>query len=142
MTSKSTDLRFVYEVMIRAAPDRIWQALTQGEWTKNYFYNTEIRGTIATGSDYVYYNADGTVAANGRIIEAVPPRKLMMTFLMHWDPRALAEGPGRLTWEIAPEGEECRLTVTHEDVGEAGYENTAGGLPHICAALKQLLETA
>jgi uncharacterized protein YndB with AHSA1/START domain len=142
MASKSTGLRYEYEVMIRATPERIWQALTQGEWTKKYYYDTEIRGTIETGADYVFYNPDGTVAADGRIVEAIPPRRLVMTFLMHWDARAMAEGPGRLTWEITPLGAECRLTVMHEELGEAGYENTAGGLTHICAGLKAVLEAS
>ena len=92
MSNKSTNLRYMHEVMIKATPERIWNALTQGEWTKRYYYGTEIRGTIRTDSDYIYYNPDGTVAADGRIVEATPPRKLVMTFLMHWDARALTEG--------------------------------------------------
>lgn len=126
--------------MIRATPERIWDALTQGEWTKKYFYETEIRGEIVAGSEYAYYNSSGTVEADGQIVEAVPPRKLVMTFLMRWDAKALAEGPGRITWEIMPLGAECRLTVTHEELGEAGYKNTAGGTPHICEGLKAVLE--
>ena len=65
-----------------------------------------------------------------------------MTFLMHWDARAMAEGPGRLTWEITPLGAECRLSVTHEELDEDGYENTAGRLSHICGGLKAVLEAA
>ena len=68
MASKSTRLRFVHEVTIRATPERIWAALTQGDLTKKYYYGTEIQGTIETGSAYVYYNPNGTVAADGRIV--------------------------------------------------------------------------
>lgn len=57
------------------------------------YYDTEIKGTIETGADYVYYNPDGTVAADGRIV-AIPPRKLVMTFLMHWDAARWRRGRG------------------------------------------------
>ena len=85
----------------------------------------------------------------GEVIECDPPRKLVQTWRMLFEPSMSAEPLTRLTWEIEEEMGVSRLTVIHElvdapvhaslvagDVPEAG-----GGWPFILSDLKTLLET-
>ena len=52
-----------------------------------------------------------------------------------------AEGTSRVTWEIEPVGDSCRLTVTHDQLREGANGELYGGWPMILSGLKTLLET-
>jgi hypothetical protein len=63
------------------------------------------------------------------------------TFHVVHEPEAAADEPSRLTWEISSMGEACQLVLTHEGMGEATEEYTAGGWAYILSGLKTVLET-
>jgi len=79
----------------------------------------------------------------GEILESERPRRLVMTFTMAYDPEAAAEPPSRVTWEIEPLGDVCRLKVTHADFGGLSktWANARDGWPPLLSGLKTLLET-
>ena len=52
-----------------------------------------------------------------------------------------SEGTSRITWEIEPIGDSCRLTVTHDQLREGANPELYGGWPMILSGLKTLLET-
>ena len=108
----------VYSVYIKADPERIWRAITDGVETEQYYYGTRVGSTWEPGARIVYEYPDGSVAADGEVIEADPPRRLAMTFHARWDPEIEAEGPVRMTWEIEPsEDGSAKLTVTTCGIG-------------------------
>ncbi len=51
------------------------------------------------------------------------------------------EGTSRVTWEIEPVDDSCRLTVTHGELRDDANEELYGGWPMILSGLKTLLET-
>jgi len=51
------------------------------------------------------------------------------------------EGTSRVTWEIEPVADSCRLTVVHDQLPEGVNEEIYGGWPMILSGLKTLLET-
>jgi uncharacterized protein YndB with AHSA1/START domain len=106
----------IHEVYIRTSPERLWQALTDPELTRGYYYGCAVGSTWEPGAAYAYVGEMGS-AITGEILEADPPRRLVMTFTMAYDPEAAAERPSRVTWEITPVGDLCRLTVVHSDFG-------------------------
>ena len=59
----------VYEIYIRTNPERLWQALTDGELTKQYYYGTELRSDLAVGSPFVYFDAGDKLQLDGEILE-------------------------------------------------------------------------
>jgi uncharacterized protein YndB with AHSA1/START domain len=132
----------VHVVYIRTSPERLWQALTDPELTKDYYYGSSVVSTWEAGAPYAY-RTDAGDAIVGEVLESVPPRRLVMTFTMAYDPEAAAEPPSRVTWEIEPHGEVCRLEVTHADFGGRSktWSNTLDGWPPILSGLKTLLET-
>jgi len=133
----------VYEVYIHATPERIWQAITDPDLTRRYYYGTLVRSTWEPGARLSYDYPDGTLAADGKVLEVDPPRRLVMSFNAVWDDEVKADPPTRMTWEITPMGNSCRLTVTHTDLIPGSATDTAvrGGISVIVSGLKTLLET-
>jgi uncharacterized protein YndB with AHSA1/START domain len=132
----------VYSVYIKSSPDRIWRAITDGTETAQYYYGTRVNSDWSKGSRIVYEYPDGSVAADGEVLEIEPGRSVTMSFLARWDPEIEAEGPVRMTWEIEPMGESlAKLTVTTADAGPKTAAEFGGGIVHIVSGLKTYLET-
>jgi uncharacterized protein YndB with AHSA1/START domain/DNA-binding transcriptional ArsR family regulator len=133
----------VYVVYIRATPERIWDALTQSEFTQQYYYASTVESDWTAGCRYEFA-IDGQTAIVGEVLEAVPHSRLAMTFDARWDDDVAPESPSRVTWEIEQAGDGLsKLTVVHDGFdGETNtYRQAAGGMPFILSGLKTLLET-
>ena len=65
----------------------------------------------------------------------------MQSFNALWSDDVKAEGTSRVTWEIEPVEDSCRLLVTHSELREGANEELFGGWPMILSGLKTLLET-
>ncbi len=132
----------VYSVYIKASPDRIWRAITDGVETAQYYYGTRVNSDWAKGSRIVYEYPDGSVAADGEILEIEPGTSVTMSFLARWDPELEAEGPARMTWAIEPAGDGVsKLTVTTQAGGNRTGIEFGDGMIHIVSGLKTYLET-
>ncbi|HEY1561780.1 MAG TPA: SRPBCC family protein [Caulobacteraceae bacterium] len=135
--------RFVYVTFIRAAPQRVWDALTQPEQTRLYWHGVTQVSDWTPGADWKMTFADGRIADAGRVVEIDPPRRLVLEWRNEFMPELKAEGFSRCTIEISEEHDVTRLAVTHEiDVeGSKLIEAVSGGWPMILSSLKSLLET-
>ena len=58
-----------------------------------------------------------------------------------WGLDASREATSRVTWEIEPVGDSCRLTLTHDQLRDNAPEELYGGWPMILSGLKTWLET-
>ena len=133
----------VHTTFIRATPDRIWQALTESDFTVRYYYNSTVDSDWSPGSP-VTYRIGGEPALEGVILESDPPRRLAMTFHAVWDEEVAADDPSRMTFEIEPAGPGVsKLTVVHDGFSAETetYRQVSGGWAFIAAGLKTLLET-
>lgn len=135
--------RYLFETYIRTTPEALWAAITEPENTRRYFFSSEVESDWAVGSAITYRLPDGSVAANGEIVEIDPPTKLVTSWRALWDEEMAAESPSRVTWEIEPLEGICRLTVLHDDFAEGSktFESISSGWPMILSSLKSLLET-
>ena len=131
----------VYEVEIATTPERLWQAITDPDQTRRYWYGALSISDWQVGSRWVSQSADGEVYLDGEILEIDPPRRLVHSFHVVHEPEAAAEAPSRIEWEVTPIGDRCRLTITHTGRGPATLEYTGGGWETILGGLKELLET-
>src|SRR4051812_27571466 len=111
----------VYSVLIRATPDRIWRAITDGLETEKYYFGTRVDSDWTVGGKVTYAYPDGSVAADGEVLEIEPGRRVQMTFHARWSPEIEAEGPVRMTREIepAPDGV-SKLTVVTSGMAAGG----------------------
>ncbi len=133
----------IYSVYINAAPDRVWQAITDGDETVRYYYGTRVASDWRAGSPLTYAYADGSLAADGIVVEIEPGRRVVMSFHPRWDPEMEAEGPVRMTWQVDPAEEGgSKLTVTSAlRPSSKSAESFAGGIVYIVSGLKTLIET-
>lgn len=141
MTAPTPD--HVYSVYVKASPERVWRAITDGVETEQYYYGTRVGSDWKVGSRITYDYPDGTLAADGEVLDIDPPRRLMMTFHARWDPEVEAEGPVRMTWELEPQGEATKLTVITSGLraGSRTEQQFSGGIVYIVSGLKTYLET-
>ena len=131
----------VYEIEIAATPERIWDAITDPQQTRQYFYGALSKSDWTVGSRWTSESEEGEVYLDGEILEIDPPRRLVHTLRVVQDPTAALEAPSTVEWQITPLGDTCRLTMTHTGRGPATTEYTAGGWNTILGGLKELLET-
>ncbi len=134
--------RYVYVTYIRTTPQKLWDALTKPEFQKQYWFDIHQESEWKPGASWTMKFADGRVADAGEILEADPPRRAVIKWRHELRPELKAEGFGRCTYEIEPDGDVCRLTILHEiDVENSKLiEAVSGGWPRILSGLKTLLE--
>ena len=148
----------VYRIFIRATPQKIWEAITTPEWTERFGYGLRDEYELRPGGKYRgLANAGmkamgfGDVVVDGEVIEADPPRKLVVTWRMAMDPTLNAEGFTQLTYEIVEgKGGVSRLSVIHDVTGRPGHAamiagvlqgpGEGGGWLWILSDIKSLLE--
>jgi uncharacterized protein YndB with AHSA1/START domain len=135
--------RFVYVTYIRTTPEKLWQALIDPEFTRQYWSETRQESEWKPGASWRIMIPDGRTADSGEILEIEPPRKLVLTWRNEFMPELQAEGHSRVTYELEQVGESVKLTVIHEmDKPESKLiEAVSSGWPQILASLKSLLET-
>jgi uncharacterized protein YndB with AHSA1/START domain len=137
------DSRFAYVTYIRTTPAKLWKALTEPEFTRQFWCETVQECEWKPAASWRVMIPDGRVADSGEILEIEPERRLVLTWRNEFKPELHAEGYSRLTYELEPVGESVKLTVIHEmdKPGSKLIEAVSGGWPHILASLKSLLET-
>lgn len=135
--------RFVYVTYIRTTPEKLWAALTETEFTKQYWLGAHVVCDFKVGSPWKLAFDDGRVADSGEILESDPPRRLVIKWLNEWSPEIHAEGYSRCTMTLEPTDGAVKLTVEHAiDRPKAKMiDAVSGGWPKILSNLKSLLET-
>jgi uncharacterized protein YndB with AHSA1/START domain len=134
----------VHTIYIAAAPEKVWEALTSSEFSRQYFYGFDIDFEAKVGGAFRVLMPNGTLHIDGEVIEHDPPRKLTITWNLNWPGLVDALGVTLLTYEIEPAGETVRLTVTQSQDRELSDDILSGGRagwPAILSGLKSLLET-
>lgn len=133
-----------YRIFIRTTPERLWEAITRPEFTRQYFYGSAVRTDERVGGEYHMLAPDGeTLWSDGQILAWEPPRRLVHTWRSLYDPALAAEPASRVTWEIEQTDGICQLTVTHDelDASPATAKGVDGGWMFILSGLKSVVET-
>jgi uncharacterized protein YndB with AHSA1/START domain len=161
MTTTETTMETtqVYRVYIRTTPQAIWDAITQPEWSRKYGYGGSVDYDLRPGGQFRAFTSQEMrdmgapdLAIDGEVIEADPPRRLVLTWRMVMDEAMTAEGFTRLTYEIEESQDGVsKLTLTHELEGaprlaallngEMEAHGAGGGWAWVLSDLKTLLET-
>jgi uncharacterized protein YndB with AHSA1/START domain/DNA-binding transcriptional ArsR family regulator len=130
----------VFEIYIKTTPERLWQAITDTEMRSKYTFGAVVTSNWTPGSRYEGVG-HGTPIFEGENLEVDPPRRLVQSFRALWGEDVKSEGTSRVTYEIEPIGDSCRLTVTHDQLREGANNQLYGGWPMVLSGLKTLLET-
>ncbi|MGD9958266.1 SRPBCC family protein [Nocardioides sp.] len=131
----------VFEIFIRATPERIWEAITDPAQRAVYSFGLETHSDWTTGSSYRAVAPGFGTMAEGENLVVDPPHLLVQSFRALWSEDVAGQGTTRVTWEIEPVGDSCRLTVVHDQLPDSANAELYGGWPMILSGLKTLLET-
>ena len=134
------DTAAVFEIFIKTTPERLWEAITEAELCAKYSFGVATRSDWTPGSRVPGRRSGSRRDRRGRDLEVDPPRRLVQTFTALWSDEVKQEGPSRVTWDIEPVGESCRLTVTHDELNKGANGELYGGWPMILSGLKTLLD--
>ena len=134
----------VYVTYIATTPEKVWDALTQSEFTRQYFFGRSIEIEPRAGGAFILRMPDGRVDVKGKVVTWDPPHRLTVTWLVDWieDMRDLPEC--LVSYDIAQAGDAVRLTMTeaHQwDVPDDLLSGGRAGWPAILSSLKSVLET-
>ena len=134
---------FVYVTYIRTTAEKLWQALTEPEFTRKFWVDTVQECEWKLGASWTLRVPDGRAADTGEVVEIDRPRKLVLTWQNHLFPECEAEGFSRMTYLLEANGEVVKLTLTHTmDMKDSKtIKAVSNGWPHLLASLKSLLET-
>jgi uncharacterized protein YndB with AHSA1/START domain len=128
---------------IRTTQEKLWSALTDPEFMTQYWFGMHCESQWTTGSPWKLVSSEGLIFDSGEIVEADPPRRLVIRWLHQDKPELKAEGASLCTMELEPSGTAVKLSITHtaelKDSKLIGA--VSGGWPKIISNLKSLLET-
>jgi uncharacterized protein YndB with AHSA1/START domain/DNA-binding transcriptional ArsR family regulator len=132
----------VFEIYIRTTPEQLWRAITDPDVRARYQFGARVESGWTPGSSYkLAHQGAPRSLIEGENLEVDPPRRLVQSYQAVWDDDIAAEGTSRVTWEIEPVGDSCRLTVTHDQLRDNADSHLYGGWPMILSGLKTWLET-
>ncbi len=141
MTTATATATQVYQLFIRATPEQVWDAITNGDLTTQYFYASRVE--MGDGRRRAY-GPNGELWGDSAILEEDPPRKLVHEWQGLYDPELADEETSRVTWEVEPQdGGVTKLTLVHDRLEGAPKTaaSVAGGWMFVLSGLKTLLET-
>jgi uncharacterized protein YndB with AHSA1/START domain len=132
----------VFEIYIRTTPEQLWEAITNPEIRAKYNFGAGVISDWTLGSRLQMGAANApSLLGEGEVLEVDPPRKLVHTMVALWSDEVKGEGASRVTWDIEPVADSCRLTVTHDQLHEGANDELYGGWPMILSGLKTWLES-
>ena len=144
---------FVYATFIRTTPEKLWEALTNGDFSEKYWFGFRVEMELKTGGTVRILPPKGMEQLGdhaGKILVCEPNRKLVYT----WNPKDKPEvarkrqNLSRVTYELTPMGAMVKLRLIHENLlpediekDPNKFQGVNNGWPAVLSSLKSLLET-
>jgi uncharacterized protein YndB with AHSA1/START domain len=144
---------FVYSTFIRTTPEKLWEALTSGDFSEKYWFGFRIELELKAGGAVRIHPPKGMEQHGdhaGKVLVCEPCRKLVYT----WNPKdkpevaAIRQSPSRVTYELTPMGRQVKLRLIHENLlpediekDPTTFRGINNGWPAVLSSLKSLLET-
>jgi uncharacterized protein YndB with AHSA1/START domain len=130
----------VYTTYIKTTPEKLWAAITNPEFTRQYWGGHANFSDWKKGASWQHKDTQsGDVRVDGEVLECVPPKRLVLSWVAPND----ASDSSRVSFDIEPAGGLVRLVVTHNQfkAGSGMAEKVSGGWPLVLSSLKSYLET-
>src|ERR1043165_8454702 len=90
----------IYTIYIASTPEKVWQALTSAEFSRQYFSGLAVELEERKGGTFAVRLPVGTLHIGGEVIECECPRRLTVTWNVNWPGLIEKLGPTLVTYEI------------------------------------------
>ncbi len=128
---------FIYTTFIKSTPEKVWQAITNPEFARQYWGNETI-SDWKKGSDWKLVSADGKdIRVVGKILESTPPTRLVVSWA---SPQNTAD-ESQVAYDISMLADMVRLEVVHSKLSTEMAGRITYGWPRVLSSLKSFLET-
>lgn len=135
MTSPNPE--FVYTTYIKTTPEKLWAAITNPEFTRQYWGQENI-SDWKKGSDWKHITPDGkTTKVVGKVVESIPSKRLVLTWA---SPESRAD-ESQVVFDISVFEDMVRLDVVHSKLSPKMAGAISNGWPRVLSSLKSFLET-
>ena len=154
MITKTETQTYMYATYIRTTPEKLWEALTNGDFSEKYWMGFRVEVEQRAGGRIRILPPKGQESKfgdhGGKVLACEPYRKLVYEFVTKDRPEVAEkrESPSRVTYELTPMGSQVRFRLIHENLLPEDQEkdpNTLKGInngwPAVLSSLKSLLET-
>ena|SRR5437868_7692553 len=134
----------VYTIYVASTPEKVWQALTSAEFSRQYFSGLAVELEERKGGAFAVRLPDGTLHIGGEVIECERPRRLTITWNVNWPRLVERLGQTLVSYKIEQVEDAVRLTLTQSHDRPISDDILSGGRagwPAILSSLKSLLET-
>lgn len=144
---------YVYVTYIRTTPEKLWEALTNGEFSEKYWFGFRVKFELKPGGKMFIFPPKGMEAHGdhaGEVLECEPCQKLVYTWNQK-DPPEVAQkrsSLSRVTYEISPMGPMVKFRLIHQNLlpddlepDPNKFRGINNGWPAVLSSLKSLLET-
>jgi uncharacterized protein YndB with AHSA1/START domain len=132
---------FTYNTYINTTAEKLWEALTSAEFTRQYWNGKSLQSDWKVGSDISLITTKGAVTWFGKVLSYDPYTAMSFTFDVSLMPPLASEPVSRVTYTLAPNGDSIMLTVLHEELSDAVAAGISTGWPRIISSIKSLLES-
>ena len=130
---------------INAPASKVWDALTKPEQIKQYLFGTQVTTDWKVGSPITYKGEwkGKAYEDKGKVLEIEPRKRLVSTF---WSSLAgLPDKPENyktVRYELAPEGDRTKLTVTQDNnASQAEAQEAEQNWNMVLDGIKKLVES-
>jgi uncharacterized protein YndB with AHSA1/START domain len=132
---------FTYNTYINTTAEKLWQALTSAEFTRQYWNGKSLQSDWKVGSPISLLTTKGAVSWFGNVLSYDPYTSLSYTFDVSLMPPLASEPISRVTYTLEPLGDSIMLTVLHEELSDAVEQGISTGWPRIISSVKSFLES-
>src|SRR4051812_6004827 len=146
-------IEFVYATFIRTTPEKLWEALTSGEFSQKYWFGFRFEAELRAGGTVRILPPKGMEQHGdhaGKVLVCEPNRKLVYTWQQNDTPEIAKKrhGLSRVTYELTPMGVQVKFRLIHENLlpddiekNPNTFKGVNNGWPAVVSSLKSLLET-
>ncbi|MCB0479527.1 MAG: SRPBCC domain-containing protein [Bacteroidetes bacterium] len=138
-----THFKIQYKSTINAPLEKVWEALTNPEIIKQYFFGTELITDWKVGSPIIFQGEwEGqTYKDKGEILEYEHNKKLAYSYLSNWSGKEdLPENYLWVCYEVKPDGTNTELTIHQSNYDEERAQHSEGNWASLVDAMKKVIE--